>query len=334
MTTLAPEFSSCIETLKRGGSIDGTSLEALMDLRRDEQDFLAGEWANIPAGIRLDLMDRVAERTAADVTADFTALSTVAIDDDQAEVRRFAVEVLAESMEWRAGRKLVNTLRTDADELVRTAAAASLEDWALRADAGDLDDEQRKEIISALRTASLDSDNPPEVRAASLISLAGISEDWVEPLIADFYYDEDRLLRLAAVTAMGASGLEVWLDFLDEQLQSDDAEFRLAAVTSVGELGIQSTVEAIGALLDDEDDDVVAGAIAALGEIGGPVAVEYLSAFLEDAEPEYIDAVETALEYARDPAFSGYFEEEDDDEAVERGRRADHRRFAPEDDDE
>ncbi len=330
MTTLAPEFSSCLDTLKHGGSLDGASLEALMDLRRDEQEFLASEWQAIPAGIRIDLMDRVAERTATDVTADFTALGAVAIADEQAQVRRFAIEVLAESMEWRAADKLVRALREDADGLVRTAAASSLEDWAIQADADLLDPEQAEEIISALRNAATGLDNPAEVRAAALVSVAGVSQEWVEPLISDFYYDEERLLRLAAVAAMGSSGLESWLDFLDEQLQSDDAEFRLAAVTSVGELGIPSTVEAVGALLEDEDDDVVAATIAALGEIGGPVAVDFLEGFLEDADPEYIDAIETALEYARDPAFSGYFE--DDDGAEERGRRADHRRFAEEND--
>lgn len=48
------------------------------------------------------------------------------------------------------------------------------------------------------------------------------------------------------------------------------------------------------------------GAITALGEIGGPLAVQYLNEFLEDAEPELIDAIETAIEYASDPAFSGF----------------------------
>ncbi len=306
MTSPAPELSACVEALKNNLPISGQSFEALTDLRRDEQQYLVGEWSAIPPHVRADLMERVAELAILDVSSDFTALGSVAITDDQPLVRRSAVTVLAESMEWRAGDRLVHALRDDEDPLVRTAAAAALEEWAILADCDMLDEEQANDVISVLRAAVFDLEAPVEVRAAALVSISGVSADWIEPLITDFYYDEERLLRLAAVTAMGSSGLETWLDYLDEQLQSVDAEFRLAAVTSVGELCIPSTVEAVAAMLEDEDEDVVVGAIAALGEIGGPLAVEYLNAFLEDAEPEFIDAVETALEYASDPAFTGF----------------------------
>lgn len=320
MTSPAPELSACVEALKNEKPISGQSFEALTDLRRDEQQYLTGEWPAIPAHMRADLMERVADLAVIDVTSDFTALGAVAINDEQPLVRRAAVSVLAESLEWRAGDRLVRALKEDQDPLVRTAAAAALEEWAILADCDMLDDEQADDVITSLRNAAMDPEAPVEVRAAALISVAGVSGDWVEPMITDFYYDEERLLRLAAVTAMGSSGLETWLDYLDEQLQSVDAEFRLAAVTSVGELSIPSTVEAVAAMLDDEDEDVVVGAITALGEIGGPLAVEYLNQFLEEAEPELIDAIETAIGYASDPAFSGFDLDSDERSDDERWR--------------
>lgn len=306
MTSPAPDLSACVEALKNEKPISGQSFEALTDLRRDEQQYLISEWPAIPPHMRADLMERIADLAVIDVTSDFTALGAVAINDEQPLVRRSAISVLAESLEWRAGDRLLHALKEDEDPLVRTAAAAALEEWAILADCDMLDEEQAEDVITSLRAAATDLGAPIEVRAAAMISVSGVSADWVEPLITDFYYDEERLLRLAAVTAMGSSGLESWLDYLDEQLQSVDAEFRLAAVTSVGELSIPSTIEAVAAMLDDEDEEVVIAAITALGEIGGPVAVEHLNQFLEEAEPELIDAIETAIGYASDPAFSGF----------------------------
>lgn len=314
MTSPTSELSAFVEALKNDEPISGDGFETFTDLRKDEQKYLLGEWLSIPEHARVELLEKLAERAEIDVSVDFTAIGQVAYTDELPEVRRSAIALLSDSLDWRAADVLVTALRDDPDPIVRTGAAAALDEWAIQADAGMLDEDQADAIISVLRTAANNLKAPFEVRAAALISVAGASAEWIEPLIEDFYYDDERILRLAAVAAMGASGLETWLDFLDEQLQSDDAEFRAVAVASVGELAIPSTVEAVAFMLADEDDEVVVAAIAALGEIGGPLAVNYLNAFMEEAEPEFIDAVETAIAYASDPAYAGFDIDDDTEE--------------------
>lgn len=304
MVAPAPEFLSFLSSLRKGEQVHPRNLDAFSDLHQDERDQLTLEWSAIPAETRLELMDLAAERSANDVTADFTALGSVALLDDDPRVRRFAVEAIGDSTDWRACDRLVATLGGDEDALVRAAAASGLGEWAILAEGEQLAPDQAEQVITTLRNAAGNLEEAPEVRASALLSLSVISEDWLSNLITDFYYDEDRFMRLASVQAMGISASEDWLDFLDEQLQSDDPEFRREAVTSVGELMIPSTVEAVAALLEDDDDEVVVAAIGALGEIGGDDAVEYLANFLEDADPELIEAIEEAIAFAGDPVFN------------------------------
>lgn len=304
MVAPAPEFLSLLSSLRKGEQVHPRNLDALSDLHQAERDQLTLEWSAIPAETRLELMDLAADRSAADVTADFTALGSVALQDDDPRIRRFAVEAIGDSTDWRACDRLVAALGGDEDALVRAAAAAGLGEWAILAEGDQLAPDQAEQIIAILRKAATDVEEASEVRACALLSLSVINEDWLTSLITDFYYDEDRFMRLAAVQAMGISASEDWLDFLDEQLQSDDPEFRREAVTSVGELMIPSTIEAVAALLQDEDDEVVVAAIGALGEIGGDDAVEYLANFLEDADPELIEAIEEAIAFAGDPIIN------------------------------
>ncbi len=301
MPTPAPEFVTLLGSLKKGEYINPRQLDAFMDLHRAERDMMSSEWPSIAAEKRLELMSLAAERSANDALADFSALGIVAMADEDPQVRRLAVETMSDSEDWRICDHLVKALKEDSEAIVRIAAAEGLGLWAMQVAGELLNEEQAEAVTWALRKVVNDIDEIPEVRAAALLSASVLAEDWVEGLINDFYYDEDRLLRLASVQAMGISGLEDWLDLLDEQLQSDDPDFRREAVTSVGELMIESTVDSVAALLVDDDESVVLATISALGEIGGDDATVYLKNFLEDAEPEMIEAIEEAIANATDP---------------------------------
>lgn len=301
MPTPAPEFVSLLSSLKKGEYINPRHLDAFMDLHRDEREMMTAEWSAIPAEKRLELMDLASGRAASDILADFTALGSVAMADEDPRIRRFAIEMMAESEDWRVCDELVTALDSDPDPLVRVAAAIALGPWALQIEGEFLNTEQAEAITGALRSAATNAEEVDEVRSAALLAAALTTEDFVETLINEFYYDESRALRLASIQAMGVSGSEDWLDFLDEQLQSDDPDFRAAAVTSVGELMIESTVDSVAALLVDDDLEVVMAAIGALGEIGGDDAIEYLTNFLEEAEPELIEAIEEAIAEAQEP---------------------------------
>jgi HEAT repeat protein len=98
---------------------------------------------------------------------------------------------------------------------------------------------------------------------------------------------------------MGESADEQWLDYLYEQVQSDDPAFRTAAIAACAVIGSEASVDEVAAFLDDEDQAVAVEAIRALGEIGGDTAAQYLATFEEQVPDDLRGRVRDALEAAR-----------------------------------
>jgi HEAT repeat protein len=96
----------------------------------------------------------------------------------------------------------------------------------------------------------------------------------------------------------------MWLDYLYEQLQSEDPDFRKAAATACGEIADEDAVDPLGDALDDEDPVVVASAVAALAEIGGELAMEYLGDFRRRVPEELASSLEEAIVIAREQEAS------------------------------
>lgn len=174
-------------------------------------------------------MDRVADLAVIDVTSDFTALGAVAIDDEQPQVRQggdlrargIARMACRRSPGWHRTQGRRRSARTDCRRrsTPKNGRSSLIATCSMRS---------RPRTSSrrfARPPADLEAPTDPgcshNLRVRCLGQDIGSSQDDHR-----FLYDEERLLRLAAVTAMGSSGFESWLDYLDEQLQSVDAEFR------------------------------------------------------------------------------------------------------------
>jgi HEAT repeat protein len=120
---------------------------------------------------------------------------------------------------------------------------------------------------------------------------------------------------------MGASALERWIEYIEDQLNAAEIDFRLEATLAAGNLGSELLVEPIGELLADDDPEIVLAAIVALGEIGGDEAVELLQAFRPQAPEGLEEAVDGAIELASGGGFRRFGElagavdvDEDDEE--------------------
>ncbi|MEP7215087.1 MAG: HEAT repeat domain-containing protein [Anaerolineaceae bacterium] len=287
-----------IESLVRGEDPPIASLAAFSDLGRVEVALVRSAWPEIPLESRQKIIECALDLAEDSVELDFTQVALVALDDESAEVRTRAAASLWESPLREVASRLLVTLDDDDDPGVRAAAASSLRQFVVLREFEQFDEELGDRVTDALRAVQESSDSAPALRACALESLGVRSLPWVSALIVAGYNDDERSVRLASVVAMGDSADERWLDYLVEQLYSDDPEFRFAAVLSLGQVGSEEAVEPLATLLGDIDPEVVIAAITALGEVGTTDAVDAIDAFAVDAPPEFAEAIADAREVA------------------------------------
>lgn len=256
------------------------------------------KWRQLSAVSRAELLVRARLLAEDKVDLDFAALARIALDDTEPEVRRCAIAALWENGDRETARKLVGLLESDSDDQVRSDAAGALGRFVLQREFDAFDQQVGDTLVEALRRTADDAMEPVGIRAHALQSVAYRSLPWVDTLITNAYYHDDRALRLAAIHAMGRSANEKWLEYLEEDARSDDPEVRLEAATAFGGIASEEGVDTLAELLEDEDREVVIAAIAALGETGGEEAVRYLNEFAEEGPEEFRDAARAAVALA------------------------------------
>ncbi|MDM8527239.1 HEAT repeat domain-containing protein [Anaerolineales bacterium HSG24] len=111
------------------------------------------------------------------------------------------------------------------------------------------------------------------------------------------YYDEDDLLQVSAIFAMGRNADSRWVPSVLEELDNPNPSIRFEAARACGELEIIDVLPKLINLLQNEFDiEVQEVAIGALGQIGGPVAQEALEECLEWDTEAIVIAASDALE--------------------------------------
>lgn len=291
------ELTSLLERLTSGVRPRAAELTLFSGLGRDDTRMVGDAWPRIALETRTSILVRATELADDNIDLDFTALASLALDDEFPEVRARAADAL-----WETGDRSVATLLRgrldDDDSEVRAAAASSLRQFVGLLELGQFDQEGEL-LVDALRARAEDPEEELEVRAAAIESLGARSLPWVADLITTAYDADERELRLAAIHAMGDAGDERWLDYLHDQFYSDDPEFRFESVLAAGSIGSEDSVPALIELLHDEDSEIVVCAIEALGEIGGDAAAEALEEFAPDSPPEFSELVALSIDAAR-----------------------------------
>jgi HEAT repeat protein len=297
MPTAARSFSQLIDVLSAGNRPTAIQITALSDLDRDEVAKLREAWGQMPEVSRVSLIARADELAADNAELHFVELARIGLRDTSAAVRRQAAKALGESDDRRIAHELADVLLHDPDDGVRAEAATALAVFVVEHELRG-STPMGEEVVAALQTAASAGEASLDVRARAIESLGPCSRDWVEPMISDAYFQDDRRMQIAAIRAMGASANEEWLHFLDEQAHSDDPEFRHATALALGAIASEDGIEQLADLLADEDPGVTLAAITALGEVGGEVALQRLRTFAEAAPPEFQEAIDEAIEAA------------------------------------
>jgi HEAT repeat protein len=272
-------------------------LYSLSDLSEPQLTQFRQAWPQVPVERRRQILGFLLEIAENNFEVDFEPVFRVCIDDADEEVRTRSVEGLWESEDVNLVAPLLEMLHSDPATKVRAAAAAALGRFVLMGELGQISPQQQAAIEDVLLALIRSSAEPPEVRRRAVEAVAFSCRDEVAAVIQNAYSDRERLMRVAAIFAMGRNLDAQWEPVLLDELRSHDPEFRYEAARACGELELTSAAPLLAELLTDEDREVQEVSIWALGQIGGQQARQILEARYQTADDDEVllEAIEEAL---------------------------------------
>jgi HEAT repeat protein len=295
------------KTLYSSDDITHSDLVRLSDFNDDDLSQYKRAWNSADLGRRALIISKLCSLGEDDARLDFTRIFKFCLDDVDAGIRIKALEGLELEDKYNFALPVIKTLKMDESPEVREAAARVMGKFALMAELGELPAAVGDDIYDALLGVLANHSEPDSLRKRALESISSYRQDPVARYIEDFYYSENPLLKASAIFAMGRNCNSRWLDFLNEELQSNNALFRFEAARACGEIEDEDTVPGLLNLLGDNDHEVQEAAIAALGKIGGHQAKDALTKLKTSPENRIKEAAMSALtelEICQDPLSS------------------------------
>lgn len=251
-------------------------------------------WHKLDPDYRSILAQMLVDAQQRSYRVDYTDLAPQLLQDEHANVRQAAIEMLGfdESIEWMD--KLISIVQTDPDEDVRIEAIKSLGNFILLGDIQTIPLADAQRAQTAVLSLIKQPQQATAIRCRAIEAIANCTRDDVPDIIQQAYTSQDSDLQQSAIIAMGNSYDERWESVILDQLNNRNEDMRLAATIAAGKLSI---AEAVGQLQDNFNHATEAEGIeiiGALGEIGGTEALNVLR-LIEKAEQAKDDSLLLAI---------------------------------------
>ncbi len=279
--------------------VTSSELACLSGLGREELRFFELNWARVDAVRKQEIISKLVHLSETDLGMDFTAVFVSCLGDDDEAVRLQAIMGLEGEDNCQLIVPLVKRLRHDSSARVREAAATALGSFAMLAECGKISAYYKDIVYEALLDAINNGQELVQVRRRALEAISPFNQPRVKELIGQAYCQGGAEFKLSAIYAMGRNCDPLWLDFLLDELESEEPAVRYEAANACAELGAVEAVPQLLRLVEDTDGEVQEAAIRALGEIGGEQAKRALKRLLHHREQRVRQAAEEALEVLR-----------------------------------
>jgi HEAT repeat protein len=297
-----PALEDVLGDLERGERFY-SDLLGFSDLSGADLTSLESRWPRIEPELRASVVREAFDLGQEDFKLQFARLFLFATRDDDPQVRQLAVAALGFEVDPSSAERLIEILRDDLSDDVRSDAAKSLGPYVMLAEFGELPESLAERLATQLFDVAEDEDESWHVRRRAAESAAAFGpNDRVNRLVQRMYDEDEMGLRASALYAAGRGNQRTWLTVAIEEFANEDAEIRFEAARSAGMFGDVDALPGLSELArSDHDVDVRHAAIAAIGEIGGAGANRILMRLSESApesDQEVIDdaMVEAALE--------------------------------------
>jgi len=291
-----PAVADVLADLEAGRRVYA-DLYGLSDLGTAELALLAARWPLVDPELRESVIREAFDIGVEDYRMHFTRLFLFATGDEEERVRHGAVTALQAEEDPAVAERLLEILRDDPSDDVRSEAARSLGPFVLLAEWEELPPELARRLSDDLFTVAEDEAESWHVRRRAAESVAAFGPSARVNSLVQRLYDEDEMgLRASALYAAGRGNQRDWLPVAIEEFENEDAEIRFEAARATGLFGDVDALPGLSELARlDEDVDVRHAAIAAIGEIGGPGAIRILTRLAESAPVTDTAVIDDAL---------------------------------------
>jgi HEAT repeat protein len=276
-------------------AVASIEFDALSDLSKDHLGQFGAAWSVLSLERQRGLMSGLTEFAEDHVDASFAPIYRWLMEDDDPWVRAHAIEGLWEEEDVRLISPLIRRLQEDTDTDVRAAAALSLGRFLLLGEFDQIDASSARRIENSLLAAYDDVDQDALVRRRALEALANSSHERLPDMILESYEDDDDIMRVGAIFAMGRSVDSRWNHYVLNELGNSDNTILFEAARASGELQIEEALPDLLRLLGDPDIEIRDAAVWALGQIGGREAKRALKACCASDDEDLAEAAEEAL---------------------------------------
>ena len=291
-----PTLQQTLHALNDAGhSIASLDMAAFSDLTREQTEEFRAAWGKQSAERRRDLLTALIEHAEDHIDANFAPIYRWLIEDSDPWVRTQAIEGLWEEEDVRLITPLIRRLQDDEVWDVRAAAALSLGRFVLLGEYDQIDAGAAQRVENALLDAYYLPEQDAWVRRRVLEALANSSNEQLADMILSAYEEDEELMRIGALFAMGRSADPRWNSVVLDELGSSEKEILFEAVRASGELEIEEAVPDLLRFLSDPDVEIRDAAVWALGRIGGREARRALKACCNSEDEDLRDAAEEAL---------------------------------------
>jgi HEAT repeat protein len=288
-------FREKLQDLGQGDAPGVKSLKFLSDLNSEDRATFREVWPSLSLDRRIRVIDALVSITEDNIDFNFRHVFLTALEDENHDVRRSAIEGLVEDNSSLVMGRLLGILRSDPDPDVREAAAISLGRFAYLSQCNKLNG-QADRLRSTLIDSANDKAEESDVRRRAVESLGYLhGDDQVTQLIADQYRQSGHNSE-SAVLAMGRSMDNQWSPIVLHELRSERPAMRYEAAHAAGEMGLEDALPQLAQMIDDNDTEVRLAVIWALGQIGGKPASDALRQVLQAGDPAMQEAAQEALQ--------------------------------------
>ncbi|MBZ0298256.1 MAG: HEAT repeat domain-containing protein [Anaerolineae bacterium] len=295
-----PDLDTTLNALRSNvdGSADATLFYGLAGLTMADASRAEPVWNGLPAEVRRKLLRHLVDISESNFELDYRSLGTLALGDEDAEVRATAIDLLWDDDTLELMNRLIDLAQWDESIQVRATAIEALGRFILLGELGDLPEIETIRAQDAAVNLLTNLDEDVDVRRRALEAIANCGHEIVNEAIDEAYTSDDPRMQASALYAMGRTCDNRWDEIVLREIDHIDPAIRYEAARASGELEIEEAVPHLARLVQGHDREIKEVAIWSLGEIGGSYALKILGALADEAEQDdddLLEAIEEAL---------------------------------------
>lgn len=292
------EVDSVIQQLRDDAlPVTAVHFNLLSDLTVDSAGRFADGLSPFSFERRRSVLTHLVELAEESVDLNFDSIFRKSMYDEDEEVREIAINGLWECEERSLIDPLLQCLRNDEEERVRSAAALSLGRFAMLAELGKLLERDAKKVeMGLLEALEKEEEGSFEVRRRTIEALAPFNTLQVREIITESYESVNEKIRASALYAMGQNGDISWIPYILEEMEGTTPEIRFEAAGAAGRLNDESLIPALARMGNDDNPEVQSAVVTALNAIGGPTAQRVLRRFLQHSDERMRELALDALD--------------------------------------